>query len=95
MEPWATAIAVGVVFVLPQSVGLVVARVGRHLPAIVWALGAAGTVAVLWALALFNERHAPCGTGREALNTVAPLLLTAHFLIGSILGTLDQRARRR
>jgi len=97
MGALATVAMVGVVFVLPQVVGFAATRVGRtgrRLPGIVWPLAAMGTVALLWALALFGDRHAPCGTGRASLNSVAPFLLAGHFLFGSILGTLDRRARR-
>ena len=92
MQALLAAVGVGIVIVLPQAVGLVAARAERRHRAVAWALGAAGTVAVFWASTLFSERHPSCSTGSESL--VCAFLLAGHFVLGSILGTLDQRAHR-
>jgi hypothetical protein len=93
METLAMGLAVGVIFVLPQVIGFGASRIGRRFRAS-WPLGAAATVGVLWALALIAEHGAPCGTGRAEDNFFAPLLLVLHAVVGSLLGTLDRRARR-
>jgi hypothetical protein len=47
METSRVALVMGVVFVLPQVVGFAVTRIGRRPSAVIWALSAAGTVALL------------------------------------------------
>jgi hypothetical protein len=104
MNPLATALVVGVVFVLPQAMGLATARAGRRLPAVAWALGATATIAIILAIGLFKQhleieraRAAGvfvCGTPMANDLFFGSVLLAGHFVLGSILGTLDQRARR-
>jgi hypothetical protein len=90
--------------VLPQVVGFAASRLGRRLPASVWPLAAAGTVAVYWAILAFVDHrdaqraHAAgqfrCGTDAMVLPLLAALLLGAHGALGSFLSMLDRRARR-
>jgi hypothetical protein len=95
---------VGFGLILPQVVGFAATRLGRRLPASVWPLAAAGTVAVYWAIfAVVDYRDAQrahaagqfgCGTDAMVMPLLAALLLGAHGALGSFLSMLDRRARR-
>jgi hypothetical protein len=97
-------LVVGLTLILPQVVGFAAARLGRRLPASAWPLAAAATFGLLWAGFTFVDYRASerayaagefrCGTGAMAVHIVAFFLFGAHFVVGSILGALDGRARR-
>ena len=92
-------LAVGVLLVLPQVVGFVVARTGRwRFPTVAWLLAAPGTIGLLWAISALADHHA-AGHARTECSPEIPFwpitfsLIALHFVVGSILGVLDQRAR--
>ena len=97
METSQVALVVGVVFVLPQVVGFVATRIGRRASAIVWALAAAGTTALLGGMsaAYRNQEPDPTPMSLGSFWIGISAISVFHFAVGSILGVLDQRARSR
>lgn len=100
METWQVALVVGIVFVVPQAVGLAAARIGKHRSAAAWPLAAVGVVGLLWAAAAISEHVTAGSTKRDCGGAgdfwfFALAVMVLHFVVGSILGVLDQRARAR
>ena len=98
METWQVALMVGIVFVLPQAVGLAAARIGRRSSAARWPLAAAVVVGLLWAAVAVSEHVTAGNTKRDCGGAgdfwfFALAVMVLHFAVGSILGVLDQRAR--
>jgi predicted Na+-dependent transporter len=103
MSTWGSVLAVGLMLVLPQVLGFAASRIGHRRSAGVWPLAAAGTVALYWAIFAVVDYHAAeraraagefrCGSGAMCVSMLAAFLSVVHFVVGSILGTLDRRAR--
>lgn len=87
---------VGIVFVLPQIVGFAATRISQRASAVIWALAAAGTTAVLGGISAAyrnQDSDMPLPLGWFCFCIAAISVL--HFVVGSILGVLDQRAQAR
>ena len=95
METSQVVLVVGALFVLPQIVGFAATRIGRRGSAVIWALTATGTTALLGGISAAYRNQEPDPTpmslGSFWLGIAAISVL--HFAVGSILGVLDQRAR--
>jgi hypothetical protein len=93
-------VAFGVLLVLPQVVGFSASRISRRRSAAIWALAAPATLGLVWAISAFAAYlaigHVRTQGGAEVpflLITIS--LLVLHFVVGTIFGVLDQRARAR
>src|SRR5665213_2343113 len=88
-------VVVGFVFVLPQVAGFAATRIGRRASAVVWALAAAGTTAVLGGISAAYRNQGsdlkPVPLGWFCVGIA--IVSVVHFAVGAILGVLDQRAQ--
>ena len=93
-------LGVGLLLVFPQVVGFAAARIGRHRSAAAWPLAAVGVVGLLWAVVVISE-HVTAGNAKRDCEGAGDLwffvlaVMVLHFVVGSILGVLDQRAQAR
>ena len=97
MEKSQVVIVVGALFVLPQIVGFAATRIGRRASAVIWALAAAGTTALLGGIsaAYRNQEPDPWPMSLGSFWVGIAAISIFHFAVGSILGVLDQRAQAR
>jgi hypothetical protein len=95
MEKSQIMLAVGAVFALPQVAGFAATRIARRASAVIWALAAAGTTAVLGAISVAYRNQGPdlkpFPLGWFCFGIAAVSVF--HFAVGAVLGFLDQRAR--